>query len=139
MCIEITVLRTKGDFDWTPVLSVHYLYIYGYITWIRISWHRHQWFQQDGATCHTARETMGLLHTTFQDCIITRNETQNWPLTSCDLTPLDFFLSIKSKVLTSDHRGTEERNPDENRRCRPGPLWASITEFRGTGRRVSSG
>lgn len=51
---------------------------------------------------------MGLLHTTFQDCIITRNGTQNWPPTSCDLTPLDFFLSIKSKVRVNKPQTIEE-------------------------------
>ncbi|GFU35458.1 hypothetical protein TNCV_2192941 [Trichonephila clavipes] len=28
------------------------------------------WFQQDGATCHTARATIDLLKDTFGDCLI---------------------------------------------------------------------
>lgn len=43
---------------------------------------------------------IGLLRTIFQDRIISRNKTQNWPPRSYDLTPLDFFLwgYIKTKV-----------------------------------------
>lgn len=50
------------------------------------------WFQQDGATCHTANETINLLKTMFDESIISRNGPVNWPPRSCDLTPLDFFL-----------------------------------------------
>ena len=49
------------------------------------------WFQQDGATCHTANETMNLLKK-FGESIISRNGPVNWPPRSCDVTPLDFFL-----------------------------------------------
>ncbi|GFS54881.1 uncharacterized protein TNCV_3576081 [Trichonephila clavipes] len=50
------------------------------------------WFQQDGATCHTARATIGLLKDTFVDLLISRFGPENWPPRSCDLTPLDYFL-----------------------------------------------
>ncbi|GFV88035.1 uncharacterized protein TNCV_3241851 [Trichonephila clavipes] len=50
------------------------------------------WFQQDGATCHTARATIDLLKDTFGDCLISRFGPVNWPPRSCDLTPLDYFL-----------------------------------------------
>ena len=50
------------------------------------------WFQQDGATCHTAAETINLLKTKFGNAIISKNGPVNWPPRSCDLTPLDFFL-----------------------------------------------
>ncbi|GFV43100.1 uncharacterized protein TNCV_1409971 [Trichonephila clavipes] len=50
------------------------------------------WFQQDGATCHTARATIDLLKDTFGDRLISRFEPVNWPPRSCDLTPLDYFL-----------------------------------------------
>ncbi|GFX54627.1 putative DD41D transposase [Trichonephila clavipes] len=50
------------------------------------------WFQQDGATCHTARATIDLLKDTFGNCLISRFEPVNWPPKSCDLTPLDYFL-----------------------------------------------
>ncbi|GFU92722.1 putative DD41D transposase [Trichonephila clavipes] len=51
------------------------------------------WFQQDGATCHTARATIDLLKDTFGDCLILRFGPVNWPPRSCDLTPLDYFLT----------------------------------------------
>ncbi|GFW64392.1 transposable element Tc3 transposase [Trichonephila clavipes] len=50
------------------------------------------WFQQDGATCHTARATIDLLKDTFGDCLISRFGPVTWPPRSCDLTPLDYFL-----------------------------------------------
>ncbi|GFT60046.1 hypothetical protein TNCV_2687251 [Trichonephila clavipes] len=56
------------------------------------------WFQQDGATCHTARATIDLLKDTFGDRLISRFEPVNWPPRSCDLTPLDYFLR-KGKFL----------------------------------------
>ncbi|GFV78299.1 uncharacterized protein TNCV_94591 [Trichonephila clavipes] len=43
------------------------------------------WFQQDGATCHTARATIDLLKDTFGDRLISRFGPVNWPPRSCDL------------------------------------------------------
>ncbi|GFU35287.1 putative transposable element [Trichonephila clavipes] len=58
------------------------------------------WFQQDGATCHTARAAIDLLKYTFGDRLISRFGPVNWPPRSCDLTPLDYFLwgYVKSLV-----------------------------------------
>ncbi|GFX04234.1 hypothetical protein TNCV_3973831 [Trichonephila clavipes] len=50
------------------------------------------WFQQDGATCHTARAAIDLLKDTLGDRLISRFGPVNWPPRSCDLTPLDYFL-----------------------------------------------
>ncbi|GFT62492.1 uncharacterized protein TNCV_4600931 [Trichonephila clavipes] len=50
------------------------------------------WFQQHGATCHTARVIIDLLKDTFGDRLISRFGPVNWPPRSCDLTPLDYFL-----------------------------------------------
>ncbi|GFU21527.1 uncharacterized protein TNCV_3827341 [Trichonephila clavipes] len=68
------------------------------------------WFQQDGATCHTARATIDLLKDTFGDRLISRFGPVNCPPRSCDLTPLDYFLwgYVKSLVYadkpqTLDH------------------------------------
>ncbi|GFU14567.1 putative DD41D transposase [Trichonephila clavipes] len=68
------------------------------------------WFQQDGATCHTAHATIDLLKDTFGDRLISRFGPVNWPPRSCDLTPLDYFLwgYVKSllysdKPQTLDH------------------------------------
>ncbi|GFV47548.1 uncharacterized protein TNCV_2731471 [Trichonephila clavipes] len=61
------------------------------------------WFQQDGATCHTARATIDLLKDTFGDRLISRFGPVNWPPRSCDLTPLDYFLwgYVKSLVYAN--------------------------------------
>ncbi|GFT05540.1 DUF4817 domain-containing protein [Trichonephila clavipes] len=68
------------------------------------------WFQQDGATCHTARATIDLLKDTFGDRLLSRFGPMNWPPRSRDLTPLDYFLwgYVKSLVYadkpqTLDH------------------------------------
>ncbi|GFT50199.1 transposable element Tc3 transposase [Trichonephila clavipes] len=68
------------------------------------------WFQQDGATCHTAHATIDLSKDTFGDRLISRFGPVNWPPRSCDLTPLDYFLwgYVKSLVFvdkpqTLDH------------------------------------
>ncbi|GFT86551.1 uncharacterized protein TNCV_641301, partial [Trichonephila clavipes] len=67
-------------------------------------------FQQDGATCHTARATIDLLKDTFGDRLISHFGPLNWPPRFCDLTLLDYFLwgYIKSLVYadkpqTLDH------------------------------------
>ncbi|GFW15823.1 DUF4817 domain-containing protein [Trichonephila clavipes] len=62
--------------------------------------HNELWFQQDGATCHTARATIDLLKDTFGDRLISRFGPVNRPRRSCDLTPLDYFLwgYVKSLV-----------------------------------------
>ncbi|GFX42007.1 DUF4817 domain-containing protein [Trichonephila clavipes] len=64
------------------------------------------WFQQDGATCHTARATIDLLKDTFGDRLISRFGPVNWPPRSCDLTPLDYFLwsYVKSLVYGISHK-----------------------------------
>ncbi|GFT56127.1 DUF4817 domain-containing protein [Trichonephila clavipes] len=62
------------------------------------------WFQQDGATCHTARSTIDLLKDTFGDHLISRFGPANWPRRSCGLTPLDYFLwgYVKSLVYADE-------------------------------------
>ena len=61
------------------------------------------WFQQDGATSHTAHVTNALLKTKFDERVISRNGPVNWPPRSCDLTPLDYFLwgYVKSLVYVN--------------------------------------
>ncbi|GFU78137.1 uncharacterized protein TNCV_4817741 [Trichonephila clavipes] len=68
------------------------------------------WFQEDGATYHTARATIDLLKDTFGDRLISRIGPVNWPPRSCDLTPLDYFLRgyvmslvYANKPQTLDH------------------------------------
>ncbi|GFS73559.1 DUF4817 domain-containing protein [Trichonephila clavipes] len=75
------------------------------------------WFQQDGATCHTARATIDLLKDTLGDRLISRFGPVNWPPRSCDLTPLDYFLwgYVKS-LLYADKPETLDHLEDNIRR-----------------------
>ncbi|GFT18326.1 putative DD41D transposase [Trichonephila clavipes] len=75
------------------------------------------WFQQDGATCHTARATIDLLKDTLGDRLISRFGPVNWPPRSCDLTPLDYFLLgyVKSLVY-ADKPQTLDNLEDNIRR-----------------------
>lgn len=62
------------------------------------------WFQQDGATSHTARRPREILQEMFPDHLISLRGDINWPARSPDLSPCDFFLwgYLKSKVY--EHR-----------------------------------
>ena len=48
------------------------------------------WFQQDGATYHTAKATLDVLRPVFEDSIISRRADVVWPSRSCDLLPLNY-------------------------------------------------
>ena len=50
------------------------------------------WFQQNGATCHTAKGTIDVVCPVFEDCIISRRADAVWPPRSCGLTSLDYYL-----------------------------------------------
>ena len=58
------------------------------------------WFQQNGATSHTARVTIDLLKGKFGKRVISRNFLVEWPPRSYELTPFHFFFwgHIKSLV-----------------------------------------
>ncbi|XP_023311192.1 uncharacterized protein LOC111692289 [Anoplophora glabripennis] len=72
--------------------------------------HPQVWFQQDGATAHTARDTMALLRDTFGERIISRTSDFNWPPRSPDLTAPDFFLwgYLKGKVYINKPRTIQQ-------------------------------
>ncbi|GFW60691.1 DUF4817 domain-containing protein [Trichonephila clavipes] len=75
------------------------------------------WFQQDGATCYTARATIDLLKDTLGDRLISRFGPVNWPPRSCDLTPLDYFLWVYVKSLVyADKTKTLDHLEDNIRR-----------------------
>lgn len=61
------------------------------------------WFQQDGATCHTARISMAFLREHFPNKLISRWGNVPWPPRSPDLSAPDFFLwgYLKSKVYST--------------------------------------
>jgi hypothetical protein len=50
------------------------------------------WFQQDGATAHTARRPRAILKVLFPGRVVSLHEAVPWPPRSPDLSPCDFFL-----------------------------------------------
>ncbi|GFX93249.1 uncharacterized protein TNCV_4761281 [Trichonephila clavipes] len=93
------------------------------------------WFQQDGATYHTARAAIDLLKDTFGDRLISHYGPVDWPPRSCDLTPLDYFLwgYVKSLVY-ADKPQTLDHLEDSIRRViadiRPQMLEKVIENWR---------
>lgn len=67
---------------------------------------RDVWFQQDGATAHTARGPMDLLRQHFPDRLISLRGDLPWPARSPDLAPCDFYLwgYLKSLVYVDRPR-----------------------------------
>ena len=57
------------------------------------------WFQQDGATYHTAEATHEVLLPVFEDRITSCRDDVVWSPRSCDLTPLGYYLwgAVKDK------------------------------------------
>lgn len=68
------------------------------------------WWQQDGATAHTARQTIELLRQIFGRRIISRNSEIKWPSRSPDLTAPDFFLwgYLKDRVYHNNPRTIQQ-------------------------------
>ena len=71
---------------------------------------RNQWFQQDGATPHTANLTLEMLRQNFGDHLISRRMDHIWASHSPDLNPLDFFLwgYTKDRVYVNKPRTIED-------------------------------
>ena len=72
------------------------------------------WFQQDGATAHTAVISIAGLRRLFPQRVISRFGDVPWPPRSLDLSAPDYFLllSLKSKVYSN--RPTDLHTMKEN-------------------------
>lgn len=68
------------------------------------------WFQQDGATAHTAQVVMVKLRQMFPARLVSRRGDVEWPPRSPDLSICDFFLwgYLKEKVFRSRPHNLEE-------------------------------
>lgn len=68
------------------------------------------WFQQDGATSHTARKSMAAVRHLFGNRVISRFGDILWPPRSPDLSVCDYFLwgYLKSRVYTTRPRTLDE-------------------------------
>ncbi|GFW00802.1 putative transposable element [Trichonephila clavipes] len=95
-------------------------------------WNNHDvqelWFQEDGATCHTARATIDLLKDTFGDRLISRFGPVNWAPRSCDLTPLDNFLWGYVKLLVYADKPQTLDHLEDNIRRVIGDIWPQMLE-----------
>jgi len=68
------------------------------------------WFQQDGATAHTARRSLRVLREMFPRRLISLGGDMEWPARSSDLSPCDFFLwgYLKEKVFKHRPQSLED-------------------------------
>lgn len=77
------------------------------------------WFQQDGATAHTARATTDILKDAFPGRLISRFGDLHWPARSPDLTVPDFFLwgFLKSRVYINKPETLEALKENIRHEC----------------------
>ena len=66
-------------------------------------------FQQDGATCHTARISMAALRNLFLRKLISKFGDIDWPTQSSDLTSPDFYLCGLPQELRVMYTPTTQR------------------------------
>ncbi len=85
--------------------------IHGFIS-LLVEDERYVWFQQDGATAHTAEKTMDILAKFFEYTIISKGR---WLAKSPDHTPPGFFLwaYFKNNVYRNKSRSVEELKMEE--------------------------
>jgi hypothetical protein len=60
------------------------------------------WFQQDGATAHTSRRSLGILRGMFPGHVVSLRSDIRCPPRSPDLIPCDFFSGATSKPRYTD-------------------------------------
>ncbi|XP_011174380.3 uncharacterized protein LOC105206592 isoform X2 [Solenopsis invicta] len=67
-------------------------------------------FQQDDATCHTAKKTLDFLREEFGTRLLSRNTEFPWPPRSPDLSVCDFFLwgYLKQRVYANKPRTLDQ-------------------------------
>jgi hypothetical protein len=68
------------------------------------------WFQQDGATAHTARASTEVVREKFSENIISLHSELPWPACSLDLSAYGYFLwgNLKAKVYTVTQRTIDD-------------------------------
>jgi hypothetical protein len=78
------------------------------------------YFQQDGATAHTAFDTIQVLQEFFDNRLISRNTVIPYPPRSCDLTVLDFFVwpYLKNSVFKTPVQNLDELTQRISEVCR---------------------
>ena len=78
-------------------------------------------FQQDGATAHTANESMTIVRNMFPRHLISRFGDVPWPPRSPDLSTCDFFLwgYLKSRVYSHKPRTFNDLKETVRQEIRP--------------------
>ena len=68
------------------------------------------YFMQDGATCHTSRQSMAVLREMFPGKLISLRGDIGWPPRSPDLNPCDFWLwgALKERVFATQHENLDD-------------------------------
>ena len=82
---------------------------------------RHElWFQQDGATCRTANETMNELQGMFGNNIISRRGALTWPPRLPDLNTTDLYIwgYLKERVYINRPETLEDFKDNTRREIR---------------------
>ena len=69
------------------------------------------WFQQDGATSHTAAQTIQLLKESFGTRVVSLKSSNPWSVNSPDPIPLDSFLwgYLKDRVYVNEPKDMDKR------------------------------
>jgi len=79
------------------------------------------WFQQDGATAHTANESMTIVRNMFPGHLISRFGDVPWPPYSLELSTCDSFLwgYLKSRVCAHKPRKLNDLKEAIRQEIRP--------------------
>ena len=65
------------------------------------------WFQHDGDPAHFAHDVREYLNNVFSNCWIGRGGPVQWPPSSPDLTPMDFFTCGGGEMRCLVYRDTD--------------------------------
>lgn len=91
-CLQLLPTRIVGSIFFNEIINADRycsIILTPFLNDLRADEQRDAFFQQDGATPHTARQSMTMLHQVFGERLISKGL---WPPRSPDLTPLDFFM-----------------------------------------------
>jgi hypothetical protein len=102
---------------------------------------REVYWQQDGATAHTAKRVLEYLHSEFGTNVISNKFRElfhagfPWSPYSPDLNPLDYFFwgYVKSKVFARKPRNVEELKEfirEESENISPETLFKTVQNFK---------
>ena len=98
-CLQLLPTRIVGSIFFNEIINADRycsIILTPFLNDLRADEQRDAFFQQDGATPHTARQSMTMLHQVFGERLISKGL---WPPRSPDLTPLDFFYVGCGKSL----------------------------------------